>query len=221
MLKKTLIAAASTLSLLSAAQAGIGADVTAGTPGVSGSLHFQVTPFVTLRGSYNFFEFDFDEQEIEDILYDAAVDFSQVGGFVDVHPFMNGFTVTGGVLLGERRVDLNATPTEGVEIGGFVFRPEEVGSLEGHASFGDTSYYAGIGWDSTTHGLMPVSFVVRAGVAMTDSPSVVMRNVGGIDDPMIQAEIDRALQDEIAELESDFEDFRFFPMLSVGIGVGF
>jgi hypothetical protein len=68
---------------------------------------------------------------------------------------------------------------------------------------------------------MPVSFVVRAGVAMTDSPSVVMRNVGGIDDPMIQAEIDRALQDEIAELESDFEDFRFFPMLSVGIGVGF
>ncbi|MCQ8184431.1 hypothetical protein [Parvularcula maris] len=221
MFKKTIAATVSAAALLSAAQAGVGADVTVGTPGVSGSLHLQVTPFVTLRGSYNFFEFDFDDQEYDDIVYDAGVDFSQVGGFVDVHPFMNGFTVTGGVLFGERRVDLSATPTEGVEIGGFIFRPEEVGSLEGDASFGDTAYYAGIGWDSTTHGLMPVSLVVRAGVAMTDSPTVFMQNVGGIDDPLIQAEIDQRLQLEIAELESEFEDFRFFPMISVGIGVGF
>jgi hypothetical protein len=220
-MKTILCGAISALALAASAQAGVGVDVSAGTPGVSGNLHLQVTPLLTLRGGYNFFDFELDGQEYDDIVYDADLAFSQLGGFVDIHPFMNGFTVTGGVLFGERAVELTATPTENIEIGGQVFTAEEVGRLEGGADFGDQAYYAGIGWDSTTHGLMPVSLVIRAGVALTDSPAVTMRNVGGSMDPLIQAEINRELEQEVADLQSEFEDFEFFPMISVGIGFGF
>jgi hypothetical protein len=220
-MKTMLTAAVSAAALLASAQAGIGADLSVGTPGVSGNIHFQVTPLVTLRGGYNLFDFEFEDQEYDDISYDADLGFTQFGGFVDVHPFMNGFTVTGGVLFGDRTVGLTATPTENLEIGGQVFTAEQVGRLEGGADFGDQAYYAGIGWDSTTHGLMPVAVVIRAGVALTDSPTITMRNVGGSVDPLVQAEIDRELEQEISDLQSEFEDFEFFPMISVGIGFGF
>ncbi|GGY38189.1 hypothetical protein [Parvularcula lutaonensis] len=216
-----LTAAASVAALSSSALAGIGADVSVGTPGVSGNVHYQVTPFVTLRGGANFFEFEMEDMEFDGISYDVDFGFTQLGGYVDLHPMMNGFTVTGGMLFGERQIELSATPVDPVEIGGQTFSASDVGSLVGSANFGDTSYYAGVGWDSTTHGLMPVSFVIRAGVLMTDSPEISLVNVGGSTDPIIQSQIDAEIATEINQLQSDFEDFEFYPMVSIGIGFGF
>ncbi len=213
--------AASAIALIASASAGIGADLSVGSPGVTANAHFQVTPFITLRGAYNFFEYELEDQDYDGIVYDADLDFTQFGGFVDVHPFMNGLTITGGLLTGGRSLDLSATPTEDVEIGDETFSPDEVGSLVGGADFGDTSYYAGVGWDTTTHGLMPIAFVLRVGLLMTDSPTIALNNVGGTLDPLIQAEIDAELEKEREQLISDFEEFEFFPMISIGIGIGF
>lgn len=216
-----LSAAASVVALSSSALAGIGADVSVGTPGVSANVHYQVTPLVTLRGGVNFLEFELEEYEFDGIEYDADLGFTQLGGFVDLHPMMNGFTISGGILVGERTIELTATPTMPVEIGGQTFDPNDVGSLVGSADFGNSSYYAGIGWDSTTHGLLPVAFVLRAGFLITDSPEIALSNVGGTVDPLIQAQIDAELANEVDQLQSDFEDFEFYPMISVGIGFGF
>ena len=221
MKRLVLAATASVLALSGAASAGIGADLSVGTPGVSGNVHYQITPFITLRGGYNYFEYELDDEEFDGISYDADLDFSQAGGFIDIHPFMNGLTISGGALFGERILDLSATPTEDIEIGDQTFTAAEVGSLVGSANFGDQSYYAGVGWDTTTHGLMPIAFVLRAGVLITDSPAITLNNVGGSIDPLIQAEIDAELLEEIDQLNNDFEKFEFFPMISFGIGIGF
>lgn len=214
-------AAASFIALSGAAFAGVGADVSVGTPGVSGNVHMQFTPLITLRAGVNYFDFEMEDQEFDDISYDAELGFTQVGGYVDLHPFMNGFNISAGALFGERSIDLTATPMMDIEIGDQTFTAQEVGVLRGAADFGDMSYYAGIGWDSTTHGLSPISFVVRAGVLMTDSPNVSLINEGGTIDPLIQAEINAELANETAQLQTDLEDFEFFPMISIGIGIGF
>lgn len=221
-MKRVLSAAAASACLLGpVAHAGIGADVSAGTPGVSGNIHLQLNPFITIRGGVNFFEFDLEEMEFDGIEYDADLGLTQVGGYLDLHPFMNGFTLSGGVLTGEREISLTARPTEDVEIGNETFTAAEVGELTGSANFGDLSYYAGFGWDSTTHGLNPIAFVIRVGVLMTDSPSVDLISTGGTLDPIIREELTSELAVEARQLEDDLEAFQFFPMVSFGIGFGF
>jgi hypothetical protein len=223
-MKRLLLCAAASLTLAGGqAAAGIGADVSVGTPGISGNLHFQVTPLVTLRGGYNFFEFDLEDQEWDDINYDAELNFSNLGGYVDLHPMMNGFTLTAGAVVGERDVSFTSRPLEPIEIGDTFFQPEQVGELVGNTGFGDVGYYAGFGWDSTTHGLSPVSLVLRAGVLMTQAPEISLISRGGLadSDPMVRAMLDAELAQEAQSLESDFENFRFFPMISIGIGFGF
>lgn len=218
-------AASAAMACAASAQAGVGVGVdgSIGTQGGSANLHWQVTPFLTLRGGANFLEFEVQEQEFDDIQYDVELNMTQFGGYVDVHPFLNGFTLTGGMLSGERTVQLLATPTQAVEIGDFLFTPDQVGTLLGEADFGNQSYYGGIGWDSTTHGKGPVSLVIRLGVIMTDSPELSLDSIGGLaeSDPLLGALLDAAIEDEIAQLESDFEDLRFYPVLSLGLGIGF
>lgn len=217
----TLAASISALVLAGAAHAGIGVDGTVGTQGLSANGHFQASPFITLRAGVNLLEFELQDMEYDDLSYDVDLNFSQFGGYVDFHPMMNGLTVTGGLLVGERSVDLISRPTTSVLIGDVSFNPDDVGELVGSADFGDTAYYAGLGWDSTTHGLLPVAFVIRAGLIVTDSPTIDLFNRGGTVDPIIQAELDAEIEREKAALQDDLEDFRFYPVISVGLGFGF
>ncbi|MEO1659205.1 MAG: hypothetical protein AAFR65_15965 [Pseudomonadota bacterium] len=200
-----------------------GVDASIGSNGANVNLQMEVNPFITLRGGYNYFEFELTNVEWDDIKYDVELDFTQPAGFVDVHPFMNGFTISGGYMLGERALDFTSTPTQPVEIGGILFTPDQVGELVGTGSFGDGGLYAGIGWDATTRGVSPVSFVVRLGVIVTDPPEIDIRSQGGIadSDPALREFLDEQLFIEAQQVEDDLENLRYYPVLSFGLGFGF
>ncbi|MEM7741703.1 MAG: hypothetical protein AAF225_12995 [Pseudomonadota bacterium] len=201
----------------------IGADASLGTNGANVNVQLQMNPFITFRGGYNYFEFELTDVEWDDIKYDVELDFSQPAGFVDLHPFMNGFAVTAGYYLGDRTLDFTSTPTENVEIGGQIFTPEQVGELSGSGNFGSDGIYAGIGWDTTTRGVMPVSFVVRLGVILTDPPEIELRSEGGLSDtdPNLRAFLDEQLLIEAELIEDDLENLRYYPVISFGFGFGF
>lgn len=219
-MKRVLLSAsASAAALVGVASAQIGVDLSAGTPGISGNIHYRVMPMLVLRGGVNYLEFELEDQEFDDIAYDADLQFTQVGGYVDVHPFSNFFTITGGLLVGERTFELSASPTEPVEIGDTTFAPEDVGELFGNADFGDQGIYAGIGFDNTVTGRGPVTFVLRAGVIIGDDPTVDLGNRNGTLDPILQAEIDAELTEEEAQLQEDIPNL--FPVLTIGLGFKF
>lgn len=217
----TLCAAA--LTALGTASAGIGVDGSAGTNGLSAHAHFDVLPAVTFRVGGNFFDYEFEDREFDGIEYDLDTELSQFGAYADVHPLLNGFTVTGGIVYGERELTLRSTPTEPIEIGEQTFTPEEVGSLVGEGDLSSAGYYAGIGWDTTTRGLNPIAVVVRAGVIISDSPQFTLSTEGGLaeTDPDLQDALAAELAREQDQLNDDVEDLRFYPVLSVGIGFGF
>ncbi|MEM9809942.1 MAG: hypothetical protein AAF788_01840 [Pseudomonadota bacterium] len=231
MFRNLTLALSAALTMMAPAHAGIGpqlapnigADLSIGTPGISGNVQWQVTPFVTLRGGINYFEFELDDLDFDGIEYEAEFDFTNIGLYVDFHPFMNGFTVSGGYLFGDRTINLDSRPTRAIEIGDQTFTPEEVGELLGEADFGDGGLYGGIGWDSTTRGLLPVAIVVRAGLVVTDAPDISLVSRGGLaeSDPTLQARLNAELAEEIQGIEDDADSFRYYPMISVGIGFGF
>ncbi|MEM1379396.1 MAG: hypothetical protein AAGH41_02100 [Pseudomonadota bacterium] len=208
-----------TSTSLTAAHAGVGVDATIGTTGISGHVRADVLPILSLRAGINYLAYDFGEQDFDGNTYDAELDFTQFGLYADLHPFSNGFTVTGGYLFGDRNLELTSVSTTEIDIGGEFFTAEEVGDLSGTGTLGDGGFYAGIGWDNITRGTGRVRLIARLGVIISDEPSVALESVGGTlsNDPILLS----AIEGEIADINDDISDYRFFPVVQVGIGVRF
>lgn len=191
---------------------GVGLGV--GTTGATVEAKYAPSKTVMLRGSYNYLDFSMDE-EFDDIDYDGDFKANTVAGFVDIAPFHNGFIVSGGAYIGDKTLDLNATPTGNVEIGGSTFTSAEVGTLTGQAELRNFAPYAGIGYDSFISGSTDWSFNARAGVMFTGAPKVDLVSANGTlsSDPRLRGE----LEAEINAIEDDAEDYRYYPVVTVGL----
>ncbi len=185
-----------------------------GTTGATVEGKFAPNDRVALRGNFNFLSFSVDE-EYDDIDYEGDFDATTFGGFVDVAPFKNGFILSGGAYIGDKEVGLDATPTVNVEIGDQVFTPTEVGTLTGEAKLNSFAPYAGIGYDSFISGSKDWSFNARAGVMFTGSPDVNLVSANGTlsSNPTLRQE----LAAEIAAIEEDADDYKYYPVLSIGV----
>ncbi|WP_031555689.1 hypothetical protein [Parvularcula oceani] len=214
--------AACLLSGASAQELGAAVDVSGGTTGVSAHAQVGVTDWLALRGGYNWLDYSAEDEEYDGILFDGDLEFSGFGGFADLHPFKNGFTVTGGLFVGDKAVHLDATPQEPVDIGGRVFAPSEVGTLTGDAQFADTAGFAGLGWDRSLYKPGRLSLILRAGVMFAGDSEVSLDATGlATVDPVLAQELRDRLELEERELEDDIDKYAYWPVLTIGLGYRF
>jgi len=192
----------------------IGVGVTAGTDGVGAHVKTALSSKITVSGGYNYLEFGRDEA-YDGIDYQGDLKLSNFSGFVNLHPFGNGFNISGGAYVGSKYLDLVATPTQSVNVGDVLFTPAQIGTLVGRANLKDFAPYAGIGYDSFANAQGNWSFNAKLGVMFTGSPEVDMNSVGGTlsNNPAFNTELAK----EITALEQDIEDFKYYPTVSLGI----
>ncbi len=192
--------------------------VYAGTVGVGGDVQVKANDFFVLRGGGHWADIGVSA-EFDDIDYDA--DFRLSNGFVtgDIHPFRNGFLVSGGVIIGADTIDLVAQAADEIEIGGEVFTPDEVGVLTGEVSGRTAAPFAGVGFDNALTGSGRLGFSVLAGVGFTGAPEVTLISADGLLSE--SEELLDALAVEVEELEDDIDAFRFYPVLRVGLAYRF
>lgn len=195
---------------------GVGVGVTGGTTGVAAEIKANPLPSsrVLLRGSYNFAEFSGDI-ESDGIQYDGDFTLSNFGAFADLAPFGGPLYLSGGAYIGKKEADLIATPATNVTIGGTSFTPADVGSLIGTAEFNDIAPYAGIAFDNFANSIGGWSFNARAGVMFVGSAEVNLTSAGGLlsSDPTLLNE----LIQEIESIEEDAKDYKYFPVVTLGI----
>lgn len=174
-------------SALAQADGRFAVGVQVGTPGAGLQSQFALSPVVVLRGGYDVLKWDRD-QTYKGIDYDAKIDFKSPGAFVDLHPFRNGFLISGGAYFGDRKVDLDATPTGNVNVGGATFTPAQVGTLTGRIDLESTApssawamttpLRAADGWASAFWPARPLAMLrkwiwtLAAGRCRTTLPSV-------------------------------------------------
>lgn len=196
----------------------VAVGVTAGTTGVGAEVQFALGPIFVLRGAVDTLGYDLDET-YDDVDYSGRFDFDTVGGFVDLHPLANGFFVSGGAYVGQRDIGLNATPSAPVNIGGQTFTPAQVGTLTGQIKLKDVAPFAGLGFDNTFTRSSRWGFRALAGVAWSDEPEVGLESTGGSlsNDPTFRAR----LAEERASIQSDVEDYGFYPVLQLGLNYKF
>lgn len=195
---------------------GVGVGVTGGTTGVAAEVKANPLPTSQLlvRGSYNFAEFSGDI-ESDGIQYDGDFTLSNFGAFADVAPFGGPFYISGGAYVGKKEADLLATPATDVTIGGTTFTPADVGSLIGKAEFKDVAPYVGVAFDNFANSIGGWSFNARAGVMFVGSADVNLTSANGLlsSDPALLNE----LREEIESIEEDAKDYKYFPVLTIGI----
>lgn len=194
----------------------VGAQV--GTPGVGLQAQFALSPVVVLRGGYDVLKWDRD-QTYKGIDYDAKIDFKSPGAFVDVHPFRNGFLISGGAYFGDRKVDLDATPSGNVNVGGATFTPAQVGTLTGRIDLESTAPFVGLGYDNTFTRGGRLGFRLLAGAAFGDAPQVNLDARGGTlsNDPTFRARLDQ----EEREIQAEADDYKVLPVIQAGLNFKF
>ena len=192
--------------------------VQAGTPGLGFQAQYSINDYVVLRGGYDVLQWQTDDT-YDGVDYDADIDFQSPGAFIDLDPFKNGLFVSGGAYFGDRSIDLDATPTENVNIGGAIFTPEQVGRLSGRIDLENTAPFLGLGYDDTFSRDRRFGFRVLAGAAFGDSPRVNLNASGGTlsDQPLLQ---ERLAQEE-RQIQEDADDYKILPVVQIGLNYRF
>jgi hypothetical protein len=196
----------------------ITAALNAGTTGVGAEVQLSLGPVFVLRGGIDTLGYDFDET-YSDVDYSGRFDFDTVSGFVDLHPFLNGFLISGGAYVGNRTINLNGRPSAPVDIGGATFTPAEVGTLSGRIKLSETAPFVGIGYDDSFYREGTWGFRGMVGVAWSQEPEVGLSSSGGTlsNDPIFRAR----LEQEARDIQEDAEDKAFFPVVQLGLTARF
>jgi hypothetical protein len=190
----------------------VGANI--GTPGVGVQAAAKVSDLVVIRGAVDGIGISHDET-YSDIAYDGKAKLLTGGLFADLHPGGGGFFVSGGAYVGKRKINLRAQPTAAVDIGGQTYTPAQVGRLDGEAKLSNLQPFVGLGFDNTFVGERGWGFRALAGVAFSKRPDVELTASGGTlsNDPTFQTR----LRAEEAEARDDAKDFKYFPVVQVGL----
>jgi hypothetical protein len=211
------IAAAISLATAGAAAAAtspvaVGANL--GTTGLGAEVQFQVAPGVVVRGDADWLSVHHNE-DYSGVDYRGTAKAATGGVFLDWHPGNSGFLVSGGGYFGDRKLDLDARPGSDVNIGGQTFTPAQAGRIEGRAKMSSAQPFVGLGWDTTFTRTSSWGLRVLAGASFSKSPDVRLTSVGGqfSTDPTFLT----YLRQEEADVRHDAKDWKYYPVLQVGL----
>jgi len=191
---------------------GFGIGVKAGTLGYGVEGTFALSERVNLRAGLNDYSLSYDESE-GGILYNGKLELGTVAVLFDWHPFAGTFRLSAGLMKNDNAIKLTATPTTNQTIGGNPYTPAEIGTLSGDVSFKSTAPYLGIGWgNASRNGRFGGSFEI--GAMFQGSPKVSLSASGGA-----VSQVD--LTSEAQEAQADLDDFKIYPVISLGLSFRF
>ena len=195
-----------------AAADGFGLGVKAGTLGFGVEGTFGLSENLNLRTGINDYSYSQDETE-GGIRYDGKLELSTIALLLDWHPFAGTFRLSAGLMNNKNALRLSATPTANQTIGGTSYTPADIGTLSGDVTFKSTAPYAGIGWGNAAR-RGRFGGVFEIGAMFQGKPKVSLRASGGL---VSQADLNAEAQ----EAQTDLDDFKIYPVISLGLSYRF
>lgn len=187
--------------------------VKAGTLGLGLEGSTSINNKLNARFGVNAFQYSYSGTE-SDIDYDFDLELLSFATLLDWLPFENGFRLTGGLVVNKNRLDLTADTAATYTIGTTTYTSAQVGSLTGDLTFNDLAPYAGIGWGNPFGKDSNWSFAIDLGVMFQGSPDVSLSANGTLaTNAAFLAEIAR----EEDNLQSEIEEYKYYPVISIGV----
>src|SRR5688572_21501002 len=205
-MRSFLIVAAAFLCTSTAQAAGIG--VRAGTTGLGVDFGWGIMP--TLGGRIGISGMNFNtDVETDDFDYDAKTKIGNVNLLLDWSP-LGPFRITGGLIATNNKVDLTGTPRGG----SFPAGSSLTGTIKPER---DLAPYLGIGWGNVwTKG---VNFYVDLGVVFQGEPQVELNLACPPSPQCTSAQAQVAAEEQ--RVRDEVKRFQYYPVLNIGITVGF
>jgi hypothetical protein len=188
----------------------------AGTLGVGGEAGLELTRQIGLRGGVNFQPWE-PTIELDEVEFTVQLPSPTYHAMVDLYPMGGGFRLSGGLTWFSSSVEVTARPTEPVEVGDQTYSPQEVGELLGEFETKEMAPYVGLGF-GRLGGRRGVGFLLDLGVAFHGEPSVSLSATGPLSN---QAAFQANLAEEEANINEDARKYRVYPVLAIGLAIGF
>jgi hypothetical protein len=205
-MKRAVVFAAALVACGAAQGAGIG--IRAGTTGIGADVAWNIAPAIDARVGYSALKWGYDVNT-SNASYDGDVKLSNLSGLLDFHPLGPIFRITGGVILNDNKYQATGRPNA---IGGSF----DATVKPAHRA----APYLGIGWGNVSG--TGVNFYADLGVMFMGSPKATIN----ANCPASLSAADCAtLQSQAAAQQSELEDklksFKAYPVLNLGLTIGF
>jgi hypothetical protein len=207
------------------AQAELGAYLKAGTLGVGGGVGYGINDMLTARVGYTVLNLSRD-LSTDDVDYKGDVKLGGGEALLDWHPFEGTFRVTGGAIFSRNKIDVDAKLNHSpIFINGTPYDVNDIGSIDGAVKFNSTVPYLGIGWGNIAGKNGHFHFIVDMGVEFMGSPKVELS--GGCaatfaaSNPAECAQLQDDIKAEEDELNDDVSNYKWWPVINVGVAYRF
>jgi opacity protein-like surface antigen len=215
----TVLAAAAFSAQAQAAEFGIYG--TAGTVGLGGGIAVTFNDYLGARLGYTAYDYTVDDIEETDLTLDGKLELGGVQALLDWYPVGGGFRVTVGAVeslsLSARARPIGGTYT----LNGVDYDAADIGEATGTAKFDSLAPYLGVGLGRTLSADGRFAVSADIGVVFTGSPDVRLNVTCAVADAAFCADLQNDVAAERAELQSDADDLKFWPVLAVGVSYKF
>jgi len=187
----------------------------AGTLGIGFEATWRPTPILDFRAGLNNYSYNTNSAEAG-IDYDSELDLNTFYATANLRAPMSPFRLTAGIFSNRNEVNLVSQSSATYDIGGMTYTGAEVGTLNAAVSFEKTAPYLGVGADFRIADTLGLNFDL--GVLWQGTPVVGMTASGPITlDPNFQAE----LAAETVELQNALNNYKAYPVVSIGLSFNF
>ena len=187
----------------------------AGTLGIGIEAAWHPIPWLDLRVGAN--QFDYDRRGSEaGVSYDAELSFDNYYGTANFRFPLSPMRFTAGAYSNGNELLLTSRDAPSFEIGGTIYPAAAVGTLSSTTSFETLAPYVGIGFDFDVFDKVGMS--LDLGVLWQGEPDVTLEADGLLaNDPLFL----NSLEAERQELAAEFENYKAWPVLSLGFNYKF
>jgi len=204
-------------SAASYADSGVVAGVHLGLLGPGLDLAFGISDKVDARLGFNSFTYGQDGAE-SDIDYEMDLKLRTLFAQLDWHPAGGRFFLAGGLYYNGNKLEGTAKPSLTYDIAGATYTASDVGELTTEITFNSMAPYLGLGWGSPVLNQEGLSFRLDMGVLYQGSPNADLTASGPLaSDPTFQAN----LEEEEKELQDAIDDFKWYPVVQLGVSYAF
>jgi hypothetical protein len=200
----------------------VGIYAKGGTLGVGGGIGIGITDSIRARAGYTALNIS---RDISDTDVDYHGDLKLGGGeaMLDWHPFNGTFRVTGGLSFNRNKITADGRPSGGTyTLNDHTYTAAEIGTLDGDVKFKSTAPYLGIGWGDVVDKAGHFSFIADIGILFQGSPDANLHvNCGSAVSPVQCAQIKSDVAAEERDLKDKADDYKYWPVLSLGVAYRF
>ena len=210
------------------ARAEVGIYATASTLGFGGGVGYDITDSISARIGYLMLNFEANIHT-EDLDYDGRFKLGGIEGILDWHPFDNGFRFSGGVIFSRNKIHVDGILDQVQNINGVNYTLDQLATIHGNVTFNWITPYVGIGWGRVVGMDGNLHFTADAGLQYYGSPHVKLEGgcteLGWAEAAAINSSVCQQLDPYIQKQESDFnhqvEDYKWYPVVSIGLAYRF